>query len=146
MVRRQVSEPNTNEMLVVHRLMNKIRLANLATVNSDGSPNLVPISFIFDGGQLYFTSTAHSTKCKNILRNNKVALSIIGENTVVLIQGTARILGPLQIRLTPNLSQIFLKKYSRDRRISYDSVLVRIRPLKLLLGPLGRRQRRVKFN
>jgi hypothetical protein len=143
--RTRTIHPNMEEIRVVQSILNKTRLADLATVNSTGSPSLVPVSFIFDGRHLYFSSRAHSTKCKNILHNNKVSLSIIGENSVVLIQGTANILGPLQTRLTPSLSRFFYEKYSRDRRLSYDSVLVQVRPLKFFLGRLGRRQRQVNF-
>jgi len=133
-------------MGAVRRLLSEVKVANLATSNPEGAPHLVPISFIHNDGKLYFTSRMHSTKCKNILQNNRVALSIIGAETVVLIQGTATVLGPLQTYLTPELARTFLKKYSRKRRTSSDSVLVRVHPVKVLAGRLGRRQRRIEFN
>lgn len=133
-------------MDAVRSLLSEVKVANLATSDFEGTPHLVPISFIYDDGQIYFTSRMHSTKCKNILQNTHVALSIIGTETVVLVQGTATIVGPLQTELTPKLSRTYLNKYSRERRTSPDSVLVRVQPIKVFAGCLGRRQRRVDFN
>lgn len=126
-------------------LLNKLKVANLATVKPNGAPHVVPVSFIFSKRKIWFTSKKGSLKCNNILKNNKVALSIIGQEQVILIQGTAAIVGPLERYMSPQLSQAFLRKYSRKRRKNSNSVLVSVKPNATFAGKYGKKQTRVPF-
>lgn len=128
----------------VHRILNEAKVASLATVRLTGAPHLAPISFVFFDHYLYFTSKENSIKCRNILGNKRVALSIIGSSEAVLIEGEASVIGPREGSMTRELAQAFLEKYARPRRKSEGSVLVRVKPVRILLGKLGRRQRPVK--
>ena len=128
----------------VHRTLNEVKVASLATVRQTGAPHLAPVSFVLFDHSLYFTSKENSIKCRNILGNRRVALSIIGPSEAVLIEGEASIIGPREASMTPELIQAFVEKYARPRRKSEGSVLVRVKPVRILLGRLGRRQRPVK--
>ena len=128
----------------VHRILNEVKVASLATVRQTGAPHLAPVSFVLFNHYLYFTSKENSIKCRNILGNKRVALSIIGPNEAVLVDGEASIIGPREESMSPELTQAFLKKYARPRRKSEASVLIRVAPVRILLGKLGRRQRPVK--
>jgi len=128
----------------VHRILNEVKVASLATVRQTGAPHLAPVSFVLFDHYLYFTSKENSIKCRNILGNKRVALSIIGRNEAVLIEGEASVIGPREESMTPELTRAFLKKYARPRRKSEGSVLVRVKPVRILLGKLGRKQRPVK--
>jgi len=128
----------------VRRILSEVRVASLATVRATGAPHLAPVSFVLFDHHLYFTSKENSIKCRNILGNEHVALSIVGSTEAVLVEGEATIIGPREESMTPELTQAFLEKYARPRRKSEGSVLVRVKPVRILLGKLGRRQRPVK--
>jgi len=128
----------------VRRILNEVRVASLATVRETGAPHLAPVSFVLFDHHLYFTSKGSSIKCRNILGNKQVALSIIGPREAILIEGEAAIIGPREQSMSPELIQAFLEKYARPRRKSEGSVLVCVKPVRILLGKLGRRQRLVK--
>ncbi|HEX5186465.1 MAG TPA: PPOX class F420-dependent oxidoreductase [Nitrososphaeraceae archaeon] len=54
------------------------RLGRLATVSSDNQPHVVPVSYNFDGTDLFFGDwdLKHSLKFRHILKNNKVAMVV----------------------------------------------------------------------
>ena len=128
----------------VHRILNEVKVASLATVRQTGAPHLAPVSFVLFNHYIYFTSRENSIKCRNILGNKRVALSIISPSEAILVDGEASIIGSMEESMSPELAQAFLEKYARPRRKSEGSVLVRVKPVKILLGKLGRRQRPVE--
>ena len=54
------------------------RLGRLATVSSENQPHVVPVSYNFDGTDLFFGggNLKHSLKFRHILKNNKVAMVV----------------------------------------------------------------------
>ncbi len=129
----------------LRHLLNELKVANLATVRPTGAPHVVPVSFVLSDWHLYFTTRRDSTKCRNIVKNNKVALSILGQKYVVVIEGTAEIRGPLEESMSSELSKAFLRKYSRERRKGPNTVLVHVKPTRILSGKFGQRQRPLKL-
>ena len=57
-------------------LFAKVAYANLATVMPDGSPQVTPVWFDYDGDCLRINSAKGRVKDKNIRRDKRVALSI----------------------------------------------------------------------
>jgi PPOX class probable F420-dependent enzyme len=57
-------------------LFAKVAYANLATVMSDGSPQVTPVWFDYDGDCLRINSAKGRIKDKNMRRDKRVALSI----------------------------------------------------------------------
>jgi PPOX class probable F420-dependent enzyme len=57
-------------------LFSKVAFAHLATVMPDGSPQVTPVWFDYDGGHIRVNSAKGRVKDKNMRRNKKVALSI----------------------------------------------------------------------
>ncbi len=57
-------------------LLSKVAFAHLATVMADGSPQVTPVWFNFDGTQVWVNSAKGRLKDKNMRRNKQVALSI----------------------------------------------------------------------
>lgn len=57
-------------------IFGKVAYANLATVMSDGSPQVTPVWFDFDGECLRINSAKGRIKDKNMRRNKRVAVSI----------------------------------------------------------------------
>jgi nitroimidazol reductase NimA-like FMN-containing flavoprotein (pyridoxamine 5'-phosphate oxidase superfamily) len=69
-------------------------LVRIGTVDSDGTPRVVPTWFIFQGGEILFTPRARSVFLDNIRRDVRVGLSIDEDPLPyrkVTVQGTARI-------------------------------------------------------
>jgi PPOX class probable F420-dependent enzyme len=58
-------------------ILDKKAFANLATVNADGTPQVTPVWFDFDGTHLRFNTARGRVKERNVARNKTVALSIL---------------------------------------------------------------------
>jgi pyridoxamine 5'-phosphate oxidase family protein len=81
-------------------------LARIATSSSDEIPDVAPVGFDFDGKYFYMggMNITKTTKYRNIMRNNNVALVIDDLKTVnpwdprgIKIYGTAEIVGREQM-------------------------------------------------
>ena len=57
-------------------LFTKVAFAHLATVMADGSPQVTPVWYNFDGTHVWVNSAKGRLKDKNMRRNKRVALSI----------------------------------------------------------------------
>lgn len=57
-------------------LFSKVAFAHIATVMPDGSPQVTPVWFDYDGSHIRVNSAKGRIKDKNMRRNKKVALSI----------------------------------------------------------------------
>ncbi|MFB4274181.1 pyridoxamine 5'-phosphate oxidase family protein [Nonomuraea sp. MTCD27] len=62
----------------------------VATADEDGTPYLVPLSFLWDGTTLLISMAGASPTARNLLANGKVRVSVGLVRDVVLIEGTAR--------------------------------------------------------
>jgi PPOX class probable F420-dependent enzyme len=55
------------------------RTGKLSTVRADGSPHVVPMWFLLDGGELVFTTEKETVKGRNLLRDARAALCVDDE-------------------------------------------------------------------
>lgn len=62
-----------------YSVIDKAGYATLATINEDGSPYCIPVSFAREGNRLYLHSAYQGAKMDNIRRNPQVCLSFVGE-------------------------------------------------------------------
>jgi len=70
------------------------RHAVLATIRTDGSPQLSPVWYIYTGGKLYAGVSANSAKCRNLRRDPRVSLCVDGgypDARYVVFYGSAEI-------------------------------------------------------
>jgi len=58
-------------------LLESTALAHVATVGPDGAPQSNPVWFAWDGEYLRFSQTTERQKYRNILRDPRIALSIV---------------------------------------------------------------------
>ena len=58
-------------------IMNSKALASFATTMADGSPQVSPVWFSFDGSLVWVNSAEGRVKDKNVRRTRKVALAIV---------------------------------------------------------------------
>ncbi|MFG1811543.1 PPOX class F420-dependent oxidoreductase [Streptomyces sp. NPDC049040] len=70
------------------------RTGKLATVRADGSPHVVPMWFLLDGGDLVFTTEDTTVKSRNLLRDDRVAMCVDDERppySFVVLRGRVEI-------------------------------------------------------
>ncbi|GAA3651796.1 hypothetical protein GCM10022224_013340 [Nonomuraea antimicrobica] len=61
----------------------------VATASVDGTPYMVPLSFLWDGGALLVATASASPTARNLLANGRVRVGIGLVRDVVLVEGTA---------------------------------------------------------
>src|ERR1035438_9535182 len=87
--------PKLSDHEIAEFLGERGHLARIATVRADGSPSVVPVWFIFEGGKVLITPRKHSAFLANVLREPRVAITIDeyqGRYRKVLFEGKAEVL------------------------------------------------------
>jgi PPOX class probable F420-dependent enzyme len=131
------------EMTTAERdaFLQQTRIAKLATLNADGSPNVVPVWFEWDGETAALFTSRSSAKVRRIGRDPRVALSVeegVGvPEAWVTIEGTAAIeeLGGWDLA-----QRLAARYYSAERnrtvlpaweKMAAEWVVVRITPARI---------------
>jgi PPOX class probable F420-dependent enzyme len=73
-------------------LLREPQIANVATVMADGTPQVTPVWIDTDGEALLFNTAKGRVKHRNLVRNPKVAISVVDGNDFyrkVVVRGTA---------------------------------------------------------
>jgi PPOX class probable F420-dependent enzyme len=71
-------------------------IARLATVRPNGSPQLVPMWFLYEDGVMYMSTRTYAAKVKHLQKNPRVAV-VVDEmvaplkNKVVILEGTVEV-------------------------------------------------------
>ena len=71
-----------------------IKMAVMATINSDGSPHLSPNWYYYDGEQLFFVTTKERKKFYNLKRDQRMSVCVYEPplaSDYVVVQGTASV-------------------------------------------------------
>jgi nitroimidazol reductase NimA-like FMN-containing flavoprotein (pyridoxamine 5'-phosphate oxidase superfamily) len=87
--------PKLTDQEMMDFLAERSHLARIATVRADGSPSVVPVWFIFEGGKVLITPRKHSAFLQNLQGEPRVAITIdeeAGRYRKVLFEGKAEIL------------------------------------------------------
>ena len=74
--------------------LDETHVANLVTLNPDGSPHVAPIWYVHRQGRLHISAGASAVKVRNIRRDARVAVSIANDSspaTYVLVEGRASV-------------------------------------------------------
>jgi PPOX class probable F420-dependent enzyme len=121
--------------------LRETRIAKLATLNADGSPNVVPVWFEWDGQVARVFTSRGSAKVRRIERDPRVALSVEEPLGVpeawVSIEGTAAVGGEDPWPLIERLIACYYKGPRADAaRESWSAmkdewVVVRITPARV---------------
>ena len=61
----------------------------LATTNADGSPHVMPLGALWIDGFVYFTSSPHAVKAKNLLTSPECSVSVATADFDFVIEGGA---------------------------------------------------------
>lgn len=131
-------DENTREFIRTHRV------ARLATADLAGQPLVVPICYVFDGGNIYSpvdekpksVAPAQLKRVRNIEANQKVALVIDdysedwNELAYVLIRGLAEVIEPASKQDERERAIALLReKYPQYRSMAIDKrAIIKITP------------------
>lgn len=132
-------------------IIDKAKVARLATVDSEHKPHLIPVVFAFDNDS-YFIPIDEKTKrfkpenlkrTKNIQQNSDVALLIDEYNDdwtklyFVMIQGKASIIGGKKLEqnelsLLEKAHKLLIDKYLQYQKIGIGEYIIVIIPQKVI--------------
>ena len=77
-----------------HAYLEETHVANLVTLNPDGSPHVAPLWYVHRQGRLHISAGASAVKVRNIHRDARVSVSIANDSSpaaYVLFEGRARV-------------------------------------------------------
>jgi PPOX class probable F420-dependent enzyme len=114
-------------------LLTKKAFASLATVMADGSPQVTPVWFDFDGTHLRVNSAKGRVKDRNMRRNARVALAILDpENPYRHMAIRGRVEEITEAGADAHIDSLSKKYLGKDRypnrRAGEVRVIYRIRP------------------
>jgi PPOX class probable F420-dependent enzyme len=114
-------------------LLTKKAFASLATVMADGSPQVTPVWFDYDGTHLRVNSAKGRIKDRNMRRNGRVALSIMDpENPYRHLSIRGRVEEITETGADDHIDSLAKKYLGKDRypnrRPGEVRVIYRIRP------------------
>ena len=132
-------------------IINKARVARLATVDSECKPHLIPVVFVFDNG-CYFIPIDEKFKryrperlkrVKNIQQNPNVTILIDeynedwGKLYFIMIQGKASIIGDKELErgellLLERVHRLLSDKYLQYQKIGIGKYIIMIIPQKVI--------------
>ena len=135
----------------VKTIIDKARVARLATVDSECKPHLIPVVFVFDNYS-YFIPIDEKTKrsrpeklkrAKNIQHNSNVTLLIDDYNEnwrklyFIMIQGKASIIGGKKLEqnellLLEKAHKLLSDKYLQYQKIGIGEYVIMIIPQKVI--------------
>ncbi|MGD0424582.1 MAG: PPOX class F420-dependent oxidoreductase [Candidatus Bathyarchaeia archaeon] len=112
-------------------------IADIVTLKKDGSPQITPVWYDFDGTHLYFSTTTDRAKARNIKRDNRIAVSIRNENAhkVVLFRGTASILDDMDHVVVRRIASRYTAPDKVDGFLSSleaNRIIVRMKPIRTI--------------
>ena len=97
-------------------LLHKKAFASLATVNADGTPQVTPVWFDFDGAHIRFNTARGRVKDRNLGRNPVVALAIMDpDNPYRYVQVKGRIAEVTEAGADAHIDSLAKKYLGQDR-------------------------------
>jgi PPOX class probable F420-dependent enzyme len=134
-------------------IINKARVARLATVDSEGKPHLVPVVFAYDGEHYYIpidkktkqkpSEPEKLKRVKNIQTNPNIALLVDEYNEdwtklyFVMVQGRALLISNKKGEqedelLLEKAHKLLAEKYHHYQKISIGEYVIMIHPQKII--------------
>lgn len=121
------------------KMLERERVARVATVGNGGVPHLVPVCHVLVGDKLYFGSGRKGRKVLNVAANPRIALTVDVYSddwdhiAGVMVQGRARVIerGPRFRRLRRRLYAKY-PHYPREAALGEsDSVIIEVTPARV---------------
>ncbi len=113
---------------VLHRLEAENKLW-IATAAADGSPHLVPFSFVWDGERVSMATAQDNPAARNAVRTGKARLALDNIHDVVLIDGAITV---LELQALDNVLAERLRRVSAiDARQVPGYVYLQLAPVRI---------------
>ena len=130
----------------VHELLPQAPLAHLTTLNSDGSPQVTVVWVRIENEEFVIGHMAEHKKVRNVQRDPRVALSLIGAKTdaqglreYIVVYGNARVAEGGAADLLQRLARIYLGanvEFTPARMRNIPGYITRITPMRFAgVGP-----------
>jgi PPOX class probable F420-dependent enzyme len=135
----------------IKAIVDKARVARLATVDSECKPHLIPVVFVYDNNYYFIpiddkhkTSTPEKLRrTKNIRQNSNVVLLIDEYDEdwtklyFIMIQGNASIIGGKKLEqhemvLLEKAHKLLYEKYLQYEKIGVGGYVIKIHPKKVI--------------
>lgn len=122
------------------KLFSEKNLVFIATVMKDGSPQVSPVWANFEDGHILVNTAEGRVKHKNVLRDPRVAVSVVSEKNpldMTTIRGTVKELIPdYDYAHTDKLTQQYMDRQRYPfRRDGEKRVILKIKPEKVFVLP-----------
>ena len=138
--RRQERDVLRDEL--VQELLDKRLIANLATVNADGSVHLVGMWFLWEDGVLLFPTSARTRKARNLERDPRATVMIDDSRGGLDLRGVTLVCRGDVVRdedartVNRRIHLKYLTERGRelpevDRYLSTDDVTLRLQPVRV---------------
>lgn len=125
MQHRMKTHPLTDEKIKI--VLSEVQTASLSTINTDGTPYVIPVHFVYMDNKIYIHGLPKGQKIDNIIRNNKIcflAYDMKGflldpngkpcdtntEYESVIVTGSAILVEDLEVK--KNVLQKIIQKYT----------------------------------
>lgn len=129
----------------IEDFLSERRNAAIATINKDGTPQLTPVIYYWDGTTFYISVTKETVKYKNLKRDPRVSIIVddVLNHHCVIAKGKATI---QEDNIWDTTSKIIYKYYGKEEGAPYleqlkkqKRVLIVVKPTKMQAwGPLPR--------
>ncbi len=111
-------------------------LGVLSTIGADGRVHSVLVGFTVRDGLLRVIASRRTTKVRNVLRDDRVAVAQVDGRRWVTVQGTGSVLRSAdEVRAA---EELYARRY-RAPRPNADRVVLLVRPVAVLAAPALRR-------
>ena len=122
------------------KLFSEKNLVFIATVMSDGSPQVSPVWANYEDGYILVNTAEGRIKHKNILRDPRVAVSVVSKNNpldMTTIRGTVEELIPDYDYLhADKLTQQYMgREHYPFKRDDEKRIILKIKPIKVFVLP-----------
>jgi len=126
--------------LKVEQLFQEKNLIFIATINSDGSPQLTPVWGTFDNGHVLINTAEGRLKHKNVLRDPRVTISVVDhENPLNMTSIKGEV-----IEIIPDYDYSHANKLTKQymgiseypfKRDGEKRIIFKIKPMKIFVMP-----------
>ena len=118
----------------LQEFLSRPMIADVVTLKKDGSPQITPVWYDFDGTYLYFSTTTDRAKARNIKRDNRISVCIRNEDAhkVVLFAGIANLLDDKDHGVVRRIVARYMPPDKVDGFLSgleANRVIVRMKPI-----------------
>ena len=122
------------------KLFSKKNLVFIATVMKDGSPQISPVWANYEDGYILVNTAEGRIKHKNVLRDPRVAVSVVSKNNpldMTTIRGTVEELIPDYDYLhADKLTQQYMgREHYPFKRDGEKRIILKIKPIKVFVLP-----------